>query len=209
MRAGEDGNVTILTLLLTGSLAMALIIALEFACVYAQKLVYDNYLNIAREETFSAGFDMQLKSSDDPVGLIGDKLVEALRDNGYDGAAYIEYYEATRSQIEGANPGIDSAENVRVIAWCIRIETEYANVAAPAAWLGKILLSSETSASMCPYALHKTYRPSGIEGQVWECRVGEGEDSVAPQRGGGISDALAATLDDALKKPTELFEANQ
>lgn len=210
MRADETGNVTIMTLLLMGSLAAALVIALEFACVYAQKLVLDNYLNIAREETFSAGFDMQLKSSSNPVQLISSKLVESLRSNGYNGEIDIEFYEATRKEIEQANPLIDSAENVRVLVYQARLEATHENVVAPAAWLSDILLSSATCASMCPYSLHKTYRPPGVEGQLWQCTAQADSSSVDIQSSAAQMPAtLRAALDDGLKKPTELFEANQ
>lgn len=210
MTQREDGNVTILTLMLMMSLAAVLVIALEFACVYAQKLVLDNYLNIAREETFSAGFDMQLKSAEDPVRLINEKVVGSLRDNGYDGAIEIAFYEATRAQIEQANPMIDDAENVRVLAWQANIALEHQNVVAPAAWLSEILLASTTTASMCPYSLHKTYRPQGVDGQLWQCSTAaETRKTTIQNSDGQIPAALEATLSNALKKPTEIFEANQ
>ena len=206
----ESGNVTIMALLFMGSLATALVLALETSCAYAQKTVYDNLLNIAREETFSAGFDMKLKSSDDPGLLICEKARDSLRANSYQGQIEMEFYEATPEEIEDANPAIDSADNVRVIVYRIRIGQPYRNVAAPALWLSDVTLTSEATASMCPYALHKTYRPEGIDGTTWRYAISaESEEVRVENTGARPEQSLAAELEEALKKPSELHDANQ
>ena len=206
----ERGNVTIAALLFMGSLALALVLALEASCAYTQKTVYDNLLNIAREETFSAGFDMQLKSSDNPGELICQKLCDSLRANGYQGQVEMEFYEATPEEIEDANPAIDGADNVRVIVYRVGIKSPYTSIAAPAIWLPGVTLASEETASMCPYALHKTYRPEGIDGVVWRYTVPErSEEIITEDTGRRFTPVLETELNEAIKKPSEIYEDNQ
>lgn len=206
----EEGNVTIAALLFMGSLAMALILALEASCAYAQKTLCDNLLNIAREETFSAGFDMQLKSSDDPGRLICEKLCGSLRANGYNGPIEMEFYEATEAEIERENPLVDSADNIRVIVYRTAIQRPYRNIAAPASWFSGVKLASETTATMCPYSLHKTYRPEDIEGKLWRYSIAQNSSSAQVEEDNSQPNgSLAAELQEALKKPTEIYEANQ
>lgn len=206
----ESGGVTITALLFMGSIAMALILALEASCAYAQKTAFDNLLSIAREETFSAGFDMQLKSSEDPGALICRKVRDCLRANGYQGKIDMELYEATPGEIEDANPAIDSADNVRVIVYGVSIEQPYRNVAAPALWFSGLTLTSKTTASMCPYSLHKTYRPDGIDGIAWRYSIPACSEEIQVDNAGSqLSQALEAELREALRKPSEIHEANQ
>lgn len=206
----ESGNVTITALLFMGSLAMALVLALEASCAYAQKTVYDNLLNIAREETFSAGFDMQLKSSGDPGLLICSKVRDSLRANGYQGRIEMEFYEATPEEIENANPAIDSADNVRVIVYRIAIGRPYRNTVTPTLWLSDVMLASETTATMCPYALHKTFRPDDIDGAVWSYTVPADSSEIQVENAGAqLGQTLSEELARALKKPSEIHDANQ
>lgn len=206
----ESGNVTIAALLFMASLALALILALEASCAYAQKTAYDNLLNIAREETFSAGFDMQLKSSDDPGMLISEKLRDSLRSNGYQGQIEVEFYEATPGEIENANPVIDSADNVRVLVYRVEVQQPYKNVVAPALLFTEATLASETCASLCPYALHKTYRPDDVDAIAWHYSVPSGSEEVqVGDTKAQPSQSLSRELERALKKPTEIYEANQ
>lgn len=209
---GEDGNVTIMALLFISSLALALILALESACAYAQKTALDNCLNIAREETFAPGFDMQIKSSDDPGALITRKVTSSLRQNGYEGSIEIQFYEATEEEIEDRNPSIDHAENTRVLAYQVIAKQAYTNVVAPVAWFADSFLASTVTASLCPYSLHKTYRPDKVAGSVWSYKVGAGsgeEPDVAEEPEARMWQALRTTLNTALEKPTEIYNANQ
>lgn len=212
MGGEEGGNVTIMALLFIGSLTLALILALESACAYAQKTALDNCLNIAREETFSPGFDMQIKSSDDPGGLIARKITGSLRQNGYEGAIEIQFYEATADEIEDSNPEIDSAENARVLVYQVIAKQAYANVVAPVEWFANTFLASSVTASLCPYSLHKTYRPDNVAGNVWSYEIAPGS-SEAPEgeqdQSNQMWQALSSTLQSALAKPTEIYNANK
>lgn len=181
----ERGSVAILTLMSMLALALALIIALEFACVYAQKSVYDNDLNVAREETFSAGFSMQLKNSDDPAGLICTSIINSLRSNNYTGAITLWFYEASEEEIEASSPMIDSAVNMRCIAYQVQLQEPYETIMAPGSWLSGLSISNQTCAALCPYALHRTYRPSEErDGVLWRYSVAANENSPSstPQR---------------------------
>lgn len=212
MRESEDGNVTIMALAFMGCLAFALILALETACAYAQKTALDNCLNIAREETFSPGFDMQIKSSSDPGGLIVRKIASSLRQNGYKGTVLVQFYEATESEIEDSNPLIDDASSTRVLVYQATAKQSYSNIAAPASLFASGFLTSTTTASLCPYSLHKTYRPDAIAGKLWEYEVcGQADEDSRPveKEAGQMQAALRTTLRSALVRPTEIHNANQ
>ncbi|MBS7406082.1 MAG: hypothetical protein KIG15_00310, partial [Coriobacteriales bacterium] len=113
----EHGNITVFAAFFGMSMVMLLLIAVEFGCVYAVKSAYDNDLNVAREETLSAGFGMELKSSPDPGALLARRVTQSLRRNGYGGEISFWFYEATAEEIEHACPLIDEATNVRAMAY--------------------------------------------------------------------------------------------
>ena len=185
MMKNEEGSVAILTLMSMLVLALALVIAIEFACVYAQKSVYDNDLNVAREETFSSGFSMQLKNSDDPAGLICTSITNSLRSNNYSGAITLWFYEATEEEIEASSSMIDSAVNMRCIAYQVQLQDPYKTIVAPSNWLSQLSIANQTCAALCPYALHRTYRPDDErEGILWRYSIAENESSPSssPQR---------------------------
>ena len=98
----EHGNITVFAAFFGMSMVMLLLIAVEFGCVYAVKSAYDNDLNVAREETLSAGFGMELKSSPDPGALLAQRVTQSLRRNGYGGEISFWFYEATAEEIEHA-----------------------------------------------------------------------------------------------------------
>ena len=211
MKRTEDGGVAVLSVMSMLTLALALIIALEFACLYAQKSAYDNDLNIAREETFSAGFDMQLKNSDDPGALICSKLVQSLRSNGYQGGITLWFYEATEEEIEDANPEIDSAQNVRSLAYQVLLNQDYEATIAPASWLADLVIANGTTASLCPYALHRTYKPDDIAGVLWRYEV-PANSTTSSKQSRPLADAtpgMTQAIEEALEKPTEIARANQ
>lgn len=209
----EEGSVTILALASMLALALALILAVEFACVYAQKSMFDNDLNVAREETFSAGFSMQLKNSDDPGGLLCANIVNSLRSNGYTGAITLWFYEATQEEIEASSIHIDNADSIRCIAYQIQLESSYRAVIAPSSWLAGLVVSNQTCASLCPYALHKTYRPNNNrDGFLWRYQVQPGSSSLASLERRGKSEMNARmqeAFQESLTKAEQLLTGEE
>lgn len=206
----EEGNVTVFTAFAAMGLALALGLAIEFGCVYAVKSAYDNDLNVAREETLSAGFSMQLKSSPDPGALLAGKVVSSLRRNGYQGSVDFWFYEATPEEIERACTQIDDASNVRAMAYHVVLESAYEIVMLPDALLGGVAVSNGITASLAPYALHRTYKPEDIAGRLWcfSIPAGAGGASAQERPLSEMSPALEAAVAEALEKPEEIYRAN-
>lgn len=206
----ERGSITVLAALAAMSLCLALAIAVEFGCAYAVKSAYDNDLNVAREETLSAGFSMQLKSSPDPGGLLAGKVASSLRRNGYLGPIEFWFYEATPEEIERSCPQIDDAANVRAMAYHVMLEAAYEGVVAPGALLGEVTVSSGITASLAPYALHRTFKPEGVAGKLWRFSIPEGAAAASAQERprSEMTPALEHAVAEALEKPAEIYRAN-
>lgn len=204
----EEGNITVLTAFASLSLALALALAVEFGCVYAVKSAFDNDLNIAREETLSAGFDMQLKSSSDPGGLLAEKVVSSLRRNGYQGAVSFWFYEATPEQIERTCPKVDETANLRAMAYHVVLETTYENVMLPEAILGELVISNSITAALAPYALHRTYKPEGVAGRLWRFSTPAASSATSAQERplSEMSPALKAAVNEALEETEETYQ---
>ena len=207
----EHGNITVFAAFFGMSMVMLLLIAVEFGCVYAVKSAYDNDLNVAREETLSAGFGMELKSSPDPGALLARRVTQSLRRNGYGGEISFWFYEATAEEIEHACPLIDEATNVRAMAYHVQLDKPYENVMAPRQLLDGVRISNGITASLAPYSLHRTYKPPGVAGRLWLYRTAAGSSTVSTQERplGEMSPALAQAVQVALEKPTEIYRANQ
>ncbi|MGN0073316.1 MAG: TadE/TadG family type IV pilus assembly protein [Coriobacteriales bacterium] len=206
----EGGNITVLTALMAMSLTLALALAVEFGCLYTVKSAFDNDLNVAREETLSAGCGMQLKSSPDPGGLLAEKVVSSLRRNGYQGGITFWFYEATPEQIERACPQIDDAANVRAMAYHVVLESAYESTMVPEALLGELNVSNGITAALAPYATHRTYKPEGIAGRLWRFSAPTASSALSVQERPltETTPALEAAVVQALEKPAEIYQAN-
>ena len=206
----QEGGVTAFVAIAMIPLMIALALAVEFACVYAQHCAFENDLNIAREETFSAGFELQLKNSSSPGELISSRLAASLRSNNYSGSIQVWFYEASAAEIAAACNNAKAPNCVRAMAYHVVAQRDYNTVMMPASWLSGLTVSNGTTAVFCPYAAHKTYQAA--ETGVLTCYSFDADSQnmaiTYPQRS-QAAPAMQQAVDHALSKAVQEFEENQ
>ena len=170
-----NGSVTVLMTMSAIAIALTLVLLTELGCVMVMKSHYDNDLNAAREATMESGFQMELKSSDDPGYLVAQKLRDSLRANGYRGSATLAFEEMGGEELSARTSlsGEDELK-VRPMAYQIVLSEPYTGVTpAGASWLANAAISTGIECGMCGYGAYGTFSAAGeagnerSEGCVW------------------------------------------
>ena len=186
-RPDAQGNVTVTALLVMVPLALIVALAASAGAVYVRWAALGHALDVARETTMSAGFEMMLKSSDDPGAMIADKLAGELRGAGVDDELTVWFVE---------EPATSLGDNVRAMAWYALVETGFGKDTL----MGEVSIPCSTSASIVPYAATQVYKPA-VSDQVavyaYPAESSSGSKSQTPR------ESMPPLLRDALDRAVE------
>ena len=180
----DAGNVTITTAFIVIPLSLLLVAALGCSILFTRWSMLSSQLAAARETTMTSGFQMMLKSSEEPGRLLAGKLAGELRRAGVDDELVVWFAE---SQDETLGDG------ARALAYYAVLTETYGEDTL----LGTLDIPCSTTASIIAYATEHVYRPSNNAAvQAYRFAYGSTTGVVTTLASGGqlpqpLVDALA------------------
>ena len=180
----DAGNITITTAFIVIPLSLLLVAALGCSILFTRWSMLSSQLAAARETTMTSGFQMMLKSSEEPGRLLAGKLAGELRRAGVDDELVVWFAE---SQDETLGDG------ARALAYYAVLTETYGEDTL----LGTLDIPCSTTASIIAYATEHVYRPSNNAAvQAYRFAYGSTTGVVTTLASGGqlpqpLVDALA------------------
>lgn len=164
LKLDEQGSVTLFAAMAATGIALLAAFVLCLAGLFVQKSALDNDLEVAREATLANGFQMEVKNSSEPGQLIAKRICESLRANGYEGEVFVQFYEASATDLAASDPSLSESDRdkVRALAYQVTVAQPPLRLAALGMYEG-ISVKSGITCTMCPYGAHKTYKPQDDE----------------------------------------------
>lgn len=166
MRRNGQGNVLLLTALSMPLLFALLAFGADAVLAIEAKAAQESALQTVQELRMAPAITLRAKNANDPGAVIAQYLMGALRNEGYEGAVAVWFYEA------GPADGL-ADESRRVYAYEVeaadRVPTAFARLFGADA----IDVSSSFSTASQPYAEFAVWRPAATRCGVYRIEAGE------------------------------------
>ncbi len=143
----DAGNITVTCAFIVIPLSLLLVGAMCCSILFTRWSMLSSQLATARETTTTSGFQMMLKSSEEPGRLLAWKLAGELRRAGVDDELVVWFAESQDTTL---------GDGTRALAYyAILTETYGENTL-----LGPLNIPCSITASIIAYATERVYRPS-------------------------------------------------
>lgn len=166
MRRREQGNVLLLTVLSMPLLFALLAFGADAALAIEAKASQESALQTVQELRMAPAITLKAKNANDPGASIAQCVMDALRDEGYEGGVAVWFYEA------GLADGLTD-ESRRVYAFEVEVSDRVPTAFARLFGVNAVDVSSSFSTVSQPYAEFAVWRPAVSRRGVYRIEAGE------------------------------------
>ena len=191
---GESGMVSVLFILMAAILMIFAAFAVDMGLANIAKTQQTDKSAEVISEVMHPATAGIVKSSDTPSSDLSIAVIKNLRQNGYQGAISVYFYEPTQGE-----SGL--AQNKRLYVFCVQLNDNVNTIFGKIIGTNTIPVSTIDWASAMPYSEIKVYRPNSSANGVWFINANQDENTLS-FKSMSINDMPdgKAHLDDALKK---------
>lgn len=155
-----------------------------------------NDLAAARDQVCAAPTALVIKNADDPGLETARQVARALRENGFEGAARVWFYEAPAGDVPDGK-----GDSKRVLAWTAQVTQDYAPPFSSGFGFDGIAVTADVTSSSIAYSGGRTWRPES-DGPVgcglYTFEPGSAEPAYSAVGDGGYPSALAGAVEERL-----------
>lgn len=159
----ERGGIAPLAVIATFVLFGILSFSVDQGVAYAFKARQENALDSARASCMDASFLFAAKNADNPGRLVAERIVEAVRLQGFDGRATVWFYEAPEGEVP-------RTERLWLVG--MQVEEDVPTVLAHGLGIETIPAASYRVMELVPYSSETHWRPAGSSSGRYEYGTG-------------------------------------
>lgn len=198
MRRREQGSVLLATALTLPLLFAALAFGTDAVLAVEAKAAQESALQTVQELRMAPAVTLKAKNATDPGAVIAQTVMETLREEGYEGAVSVWFYEA------GPAEGLTDARR-RVYAFEVEAADRVPTAFARLFGVEEIEVSSSFSTASQPYAEFAVWRPRAPRCGVYRLEEGEPASgrSFAAQDLADMPGGIRAQIEGAVSTPPD------
>lgn len=159
----EEGSTTPIAVVMIVAMLVFSGLFIDVAFAGVQQQIQTNDLASCRDELMSTPVSLEMKNSDNPGLFIAETAAASLRENGFDGAITVWFFEASADDVPSSR---------RAMAWAIQTEDSMPSLFIRTAGVAEMPISSNIVGSAMPYSLGDTWRPASSGNGVYTLAAG-------------------------------------